>query len=160
MHATAPRSTPGSAAPRRGVTYLALLLAIAMVAGVLAASAQVWSKVQRREREAQLLWAGEQYRRALAAYAASGDGRYPQRLEDLLEDPRSPVPRRHLRRLYDDPILRSPDWALLRDAQGGIVGLHSRSEALPLKTGRFARHDARSRGAFSSAPAGQDGALR
>jgi type II secretory pathway pseudopilin PulG len=140
MRATARPSAPGSPAAgrQRGVTYLALLLAVALVSGVLAASAQLWSTVQRREREAQLLWVGEQYRRALAAYAAAGDGRYPQRLEDLIEDPRSAAKRRHLRRLYQDPVTRSADWALLRDERGGIVALHSRSLAAPLKTGGFA----------------------
>jgi type II secretory pathway pseudopilin PulG len=127
----------GTGAPR-GATYLALLLAIAFVAGSLAASATVWSQVQRRERETQLLWAGDQFRRALMAYAAAGDTGYPQRLEDLLEDPRSPAPRRFLRRLYDDPMAPGTGWVLIRNQRGGIVGVHSRSTAVPLKTGRFA----------------------
>lgn len=119
------------------MTYLALLLAIAAVSAVLAASATVWSQAQRRERETQLLWAGDQFRRALLAYAQAGNGVYPQRLEDLLEDPRSPARRRFLRRLYGDPMTRGDDWALLRDERGGIVGVHSRSTAVPVKTGGF-----------------------
>lgn len=122
---------------QRGVTYLALLLAIALVSGTLAATAHVWSQAQRREREKQLLWVGEQFRRAIAAYARAGNGAYPRNLEDLLEDARSPAKRRYLRRIYEDPMTDTADWALIRNPQGGIIGLHSRHEGVPIKTGRF-----------------------
>lgn len=121
-----------------GVTYLALLLAIAMVSAVLASNATLVSTAQRREREKQLLWAGDQLRQALLAYARAGDGRFPDRLEDLLEDPRSPAPRRFLRQLYPDPMTRDRSWGLLRNAEGRIVGVHSRSTAVPMKTSGFA----------------------
>jgi type II secretory pathway pseudopilin PulG len=52
---------------QRGVTYIALLLAVAITSGVAAAGASVWSQMQRREREKQLLWAGDQIRRAILA---------------------------------------------------------------------------------------------
>lgn len=125
----------------RGVTYLVLLLAVAIVSGGLAAGGSVWSQVQRREREKQLLWAGDQIRRAIVAYsqyAADGGSNYPDTLQDLLLDPRSPARRRFLRRLYDDPMSGSTDWALIRNPQGRIVGVHSRSNGVPVKTGRFA----------------------
>ena len=124
-------------ARQRGVTYLALLLAIAMVSGVLAASASVVSQAQRREREQQLLWAGEQFRRALASYARTAPGGFPDRLEDLLDDPRTPTRRRHLRMIYDDPMTRGTDWGLIRNEKGGIIAVHSRSMAAPIKRGRF-----------------------
>ena len=98
--------------PQRGVTYLLLLLVVVLSSAALAAGGSVWSTMQRRERETQLLWAGDQIRRAIASYSATGgDGpeRYPRRLEDLLLDPRSLAPRRHLRRIYDDPMTRSTD---------------------------------------------------
>jgi type II secretory pathway pseudopilin PulG len=123
---------------QRGVTYLVLLLAIAMVSAVLATNATLVSTAQRREREKQLLWAGDQLRQALLAYARAGDGRFPDRLEDLLEDPRSPAPRRFLRQLYPDPMTRDQSWGLLRNAEGRIVGVHSRSTAVPMKTSGFA----------------------
>lgn len=119
------------------MTYLALLVVIAATGAVLGAGATVWSAAQQRERERELLWAGEQIRQALRAYAMSGGGRYPDRLEDLLEDPRQPALRRHLRRIYADPMTHRTDWMLLRDARGGIVGVHSRSQRAPLKTGGF-----------------------
>ncbi|EHR73470.1 type II secretory pathway, pseudopilin PulG [Burkholderiales bacterium JOSHI_001] len=135
--------TPPWAGRQRGITYLALLLAVALTSGALAAGSAVWSHQQRREREKQLLWAGDQIRRALERYAATGADaagrRFPARLEDLLEDNRSLVPRRHLRRLYHDPITHGQPWGLVRDERGGIVAVFSTSEAVPIKTSGFAR---------------------
>jgi len=129
-----------SRSAQRGVSYLALLLAVAITSGALAAGATLWSQVQRRERETQLLWAGDQIRRAIVAYSQSGADRvspYPQTLQDLLLDPRSPARRRFLRQIYDDPMTRGTDWGLIRNPQGRIVGVYSRSDARPLKKGRF-----------------------
>lgn len=124
-------------APQRGVAYLVLLASIAILGAATAATATIWSQAQRRERERQLLWVGDQYRRALLSYAAKGGGVFPKKLEDLVEDPRSPAPRRFLRRLYEDPMTGEANWVIVRDRLGGIAGLHSRSEAKPLKTGQF-----------------------
>ncbi|MFZ2652359.1 MAG: type II secretion system protein, partial [Burkholderiaceae bacterium] len=126
---------------QRGLTYLALLLAVAITSAALGAGASLWSQAQRRERETQLLWAGDQIRHAILAYAQFGADpaeRYPRDLEDLLLDPRSPAPRRFLRRIYDDPMTRSTQWGLIRNGQGRIVGVHSRAAGAPLKTGKFA----------------------
>jgi type II secretory pathway pseudopilin PulG len=126
--------------PPRGVAYLTLLFAVAATSATLAGASALWSQAQQREREAQLLWAGEQYRRAIVAYArhaADDANRYPATLQDLLLDPRSAAPRRFLRRLHDDPMSGSTDWALIRDARGRIVGVHSRSAREPLKRAGF-----------------------
>lgn len=126
--------------PQRGVAYLALLLAVAITSGALAAGASIWSHFQQREREKQLLWAGEQIHLAIVAYSQSGldsANNFPAALQDLLLDPRSPARRRFLRQIYDDPMTRSTDWALIRNPQGRIVGVHSRATGVPVKTGRF-----------------------
>jgi len=126
----------------RGVAYLALLLAVAITSGALAAGASIWSQAQRREREKQLLWAGDQIRKAIISYAQTGGdaaNRYPAELRDLLLDPRTPAPRRHLRRVYDDPMMRGTDWGLIRNPQGRIVGVYSQYQGTPVKTGAFPR---------------------
>jgi hypothetical protein len=61
----------------------------------------------------------------------SGPGLYPRTLDELLKDPRSPATRRHLRRLYPDPITRSSEWGIIKAPDGGIMGVHSRSEEAP-----------------------------
>jgi hypothetical protein len=44
---------------------------------------------------------------------------------------------RYLRRIYVDPMTGSKEWGLVRAADGGIAGVHSLSEATPLKTANF-----------------------
>ncbi|HEX5126865.1 MAG TPA: hypothetical protein VFW00_08995, partial [Rhodocyclaceae bacterium] len=53
-------------------------------------------------------------------------------MDDLIEDKRFPFPVRHLRRIYRDPMTRRADWETTV-VQGGIVAIHSRSHATPLR---------------------------
>ena len=75
------------------------------------------------------------------------DSRYPQSLEQLLVDKRYPMPVRHLRRLYVDPMTGAADWAVVEAPGGGVMGVYSRSEAAPRKTGNFLLKDAEFEGA-------------
>ncbi len=142
---------PRTQRTQQGVTYIALLLGVAITSAGVAAGGTLWSQVQRREREKQLLWAGDQMRKAIVAYsqfATDPANRFPRELQDLLLDPRSSAPRRYLRQVYEDPITRSTEWGLIRNPQGRIVGVHSRAKGVPLKTGKFGArvHELRSRG--------------
>jgi type II secretory pathway pseudopilin PulG len=127
----------------RGFTYIGILLAIAIMGFFIAMVSQVWHTAAKREREAELLFAGDQIRRALTRYALSSPGgeRYPRRLEDLLRDPRYPVPRRYLRQIYRDPMTPSGGWGFVMNGEF-IIGVHSLSEEPPLKTGGFSLGDA------------------
>jgi type II secretory pathway pseudopilin PulG len=95
----------------------------------------------QREREEQLIFVGDQYRRAISAYASvagpGGTRSMPQSLDDLLEDRRFPTPMQHLRRPYPDPMTGRMDWDLLRDERG-LVGVRSRSTKAPFKRTGFA----------------------
>ena len=121
-----------------GFTYIGLLLGIAMMGFFMAAVSEVWYTAVKREREAELLFAGDQIRRALTRYAISAPGgeRYPRRLEDLLRDPRHPLPRRYLREVYRDPMTASGEWGLIKTGDF-ITGVHSLSEDEPLKSAAF-----------------------
>jgi type II secretory pathway pseudopilin PulG len=133
-----------------GFTYLGILIAMALFGVALAATGDVWRTAAQREREQELLFVGNQFRNAFSTYygfTPAGKPRYPRALEDLVEDNRFPVTRRHLRRVYADPMTGKPDWVLLDAPGGGIAGVQSRSEAKPLKTGNFAPPDARFEGA-------------
>lgn len=119
---------------------LALLFILAALGAGMAAVGTLWTTVAQREKEAELLFVGEQYRRAIESYQLRGPGSekpYPPTLEALLEDRRFPMPVRHLRRLYPDPMTGRPEWGLVRDAEGGIVGVHSLAEGVPMKTAGF-----------------------
>lgn len=124
-----------------GWVLLALLFILAALGAGMAAVGTVWTTAAQREKEAELLFVGEQYRRAIESYQRRGHGAekpYPPSLEELLLDRRFPMPVRHLRRLYPDPMTGRPEWGLMRDAQGGIVGVHSLAEVAPMKTAGFA----------------------
>jgi type II secretory pathway pseudopilin PulG len=129
----------GSAGCQRGFTYLGVLFLVVLMGAALAGTGQLWSTASQRAKERELLWVGSQYARALRSYYRSSVGvaRYPQRLEDLLEDKRVPTVRRHLRRLYPDPVTSSLDWGLVRSFDGGIAGVYSRSEREPMKISGF-----------------------
>ena len=134
----------------QGFTYLGILIAMALFGVALAATGEVWRTAAQREREQELLFVGNQFRTAFTNYYAgtpAGKPRYPRTLEDLVEDGRYPVTRRHLRRVYADPMTGKPDWVLVDAPGGGIAGVRSRSEAKALKTGNFAPQDAKFEGA-------------
>ena len=128
----------------QGFTYLAVLLAVAVMTIGLGAAATVWSQSSQRDREADLLFVGDQYRQAIASYyerSPGGAKRYPQKLDDLLEDKRWPVVMRHLRRLYKDPITGGDLVPVEAPGDAGIMGVASASEAEPLKAGGFRPRD-------------------
>ncbi|MEY2633701.1 MAG: type secretion system pseudopilin TklG [Pseudomonadota bacterium] len=131
-----------TARPRRqrGFTYLLLLGFIAITGAGLAALGEIWQLSRQREREADLLYVGNEYRQAIGRYLAASTGglaRYPAKLEDLLLDPRFPDSRRYLRELYPDPLTGRHDWQLITAPQGGIIGVASSSTARPLKEAGF-----------------------
>jgi type II secretory pathway pseudopilin PulG len=139
MPVFAQRVLRNNAASNAGFTYVWLLLAVAFMAAGLAAVAELATTAMRRDKEAELLFVGDEFARAIAQYRASSSGspQYPQRLEDLLADKRFPNVRRHLRRIYPDPMTGSTEWGLVRGPGGGIVGVYSRSTTQPLKSANF-----------------------
>ena len=128
-------------ADQRGFTYLGLLFAIALNAGALGVAASLWSTEAKREREAQLLFAGSQIRAAIGAYhdeAPAGQPHvYPKSFDELIEDKRWPVTRRHLRRVFIDPMTNGTEWGIVGSPGSGMMGVFSLSEDRPLKRGRF-----------------------
>lgn len=129
-------SRPCTHRTQGGFGYLFVLFVLAGLGILLAGTGQVWHTTAQREKEAQLLFIGHQFRQALASYrdhSPDGTPKVPTSLQDLLEDRRFPAPKRHLRRIWRDPFTNDTDWGLLRQG-AGIVGVHSRSSARPLRT--------------------------
>lgn len=114
-----------SRASTRGFTYLWVLFAVALLGISLMAISEVWVSTARREKRAQLDWIGEGFKTAIASYYESGPGNkeYPRSLEELLDDRRFAVPRRHLRRVYLNPFTGRRDWELLSCGRGGFCGV-------------------------------------
>lgn len=125
----------------RGFTYMGVLFLAAIMAGGLALTGDVWHTSTMREKEAELLFVGNQYRKAIQRYYLTGPQRqYPRSLEDLLKDPRQPGAVRHLRRLYADPIT-GQELVLVKAPDGGILGVHSGSDQAPFKNANFKLRD-------------------
>ena len=129
---------------QHGFTYLTVLFLLAIMSGGLALIGEVWHTSAAREKEAELLFVGQEYRKAIERYYLTGPGvrQYPKSLADLVKDPRQPGTVRHLRRVYPDPITGKDEWGLVKSPDGGIAGVHSLSEVAPLKTAGFAVRDA------------------
>lgn len=113
-----------------------MVIAISGIA--LAGVGILWSHERQREREQELLFAGDAYRKAIGSYYESSPGNkvYPKTLEELLLDKRFPFKKRHLRKLYADPMRPSAAWSLVK-LQGNIIGVHSTSQATPIKQAHF-----------------------
>lgn len=123
-----------------GFTYLGLLFAIAFTGVGLAVAGVVWHTAGKRAKEEQLLFAGGAIRDAIIDYYRSSpgsSGEYPRTLQDMVQDRRYITVKRHLRKIYPDPITGKLDWELIVSADGRIMGVHSRSPETPLKRENF-----------------------
>ena len=139
----------GSLAHQAGFAYYGLLFSVAAAALAASAGSHLLGNEQRREKETDLLFCGDEIRRAIETYHAknnAGINPFPTRIEWLLRDPHQATIHRYLRRVCADPMqARDPndpekagDWALILDAKGQIVGVHSESMREPLKRSGFA----------------------
>jgi type II secretory pathway pseudopilin PulG len=123
-----------------GYTYLGLLFAVALAGVALALVAELWSTANKRAKEEQLLFIGAQFHAAIRRYHEQSPGaarEYPKSFDDLLRDRRYPDTRRYLRKLFPDPMTGKFDWVVERAGDGGIAGVRSASQDMPLKIDRF-----------------------
>ncbi len=133
------RTSPAGKArsSQRGFTYAAVLAAVVIVGIAAELTYLSTARILQAEREAELLFRGQAYARAIASYYRAHRS-YPRSLDDLLADPHSPA-KRHIRALYPDPMAKGAGqaWLLIRAPDGGIGGVASRSTERPLKTANF-----------------------
>lgn len=151
MYAVAPQVCPDLATPmpigsreQTGFTYIGLLIGVVIFGIASVGAARLLASTERAERETELLFVGHQFRDAIRSYvqAQLRPAQYPMTLDDLLLDKRFPAPRRHLRRVFVDPVTGKPEWGLVRAPEGGIMGVYSLSEREPLKRANFEPEDA------------------
>jgi type II secretory pathway pseudopilin PulG len=103
----------------------ALLVAIAVMAVMMSVAMPVWRHEGQREKEAEMVFRGEQYARAVALYQRKFPGAFPPNL-DLL------VQQKFLRKKYKDPMTEDGEFQVLYAggqvpgrAQGGAAGAQS-----------------------------------
>ncbi len=125
----------------RGFTYVSVVILVAIIGLVGATSLRLGTTIQRALAEQALLDIGIEYSNALASYAAAtpqGQPNYPKSFAELLKDPRFPQLKRHLRRVYVDPMTGKAEWGIVKATEnGGILGIYSLSKATPIKVGNF-----------------------
>jgi type II secretory pathway pseudopilin PulG len=146
---------------------MAALMVVLMVAGILLTRAlPLWATLVKREREAELIWRGTQYARAIDLFRQKYGYMSPPDVDTLLRE-------RFLRKRYTDPMTGDSDFQLLyaiqlpnrdlpenladplrqpRDAEarGGIIGVVSRSPDTSLR--RFNGASTYNEWAFSLRP--------
>ena len=122
-----------------GFSYIGILMLMLIASISMAGVGMVWHIQIQRSKEQQLLFAGTAIRKAISGYynaTPGGGGEYPTTLESLLLDERQTYIKRHLRRLYNDPMGKNRAWALIMQ-NNRIIGVQSQSLLKPIKTDGF-----------------------
>ena len=126
---------------QRGFTYLGVIILLAIIGLVGAAALKVDALLARAAAEQELLEEGAAFSAALDSYAAAtpqGKPTQPPTMQDLLKDNRFPSVKRHLRKIFVDPISGKAEWGITYAGDKvGVIGVYSLSQAQPLKQANF-----------------------
>jgi type II secretory pathway pseudopilin PulG len=140
MTAAADR-TPTGSRRQGGFTYLSLIILVAVIGLVAASTLKMGALLQRARAEQELLNIGAEFSDALQSYAnatPAGQPPQPPSLKELLKDPRFPGVRRHLRKLFVDPMTGSAEWGVVYLADKvGVIAVYSLSDAKAIKLSNF-----------------------
>ncbi|WP_075795328.1 type II secretion system protein [Massilia putida] len=126
-----------------GFTYLGLIILVTVIGLVGAATLKVDALLRRAQAEKDLLETGAAFSEALRTYAEAtpkGQPSQPPSLQELLKDPRFPGVRRHLRKIFIDPLTGKAEWGIVWANPGdrrGVLAVYSLSKAKPLKVANF-----------------------
>src|SRR5687768_1610183 len=94
---SAPSSTAARLGDERGYLMVALLVAMSIMAIMMGAALPAWRTLAQREKEAELVFRGEQYARAIGLFQRSRGNATPPNLDVLVNE-------KFLRKKYKDPI--------------------------------------------------------
>ena len=125
-------------AKQQGFTYISLLAIVAVISVTTGLTTELISTVIAKDKEAELLFRGQAYQRAIKRYYEAQPQKqrhYPQHLSQLVGDT-ADGKTRYIRELYSDPLTNEP-WYLLRNTNGGIMGVASYSTKQPRQQANF-----------------------
>jgi len=130
MH-SAPRhdritSRPGQ--DETGHLLVGLMVLVAVMLIMLAVTGQTWSFIMRRDNEAEMIFRGEQYIRALEFFQKENSG-FPNDIKVLAQ--KGPHRHRYIRKLYSDPMAKDGKWGLLylSPTGAGFVNIYASPSA-------------------------------
>ncbi len=98
-----------------GVAMAALLVSLAVASVMLSMALPAWRHAAQREREAELIFRGEQYVRAIMLYQRQTPGAFPPDLETLMAG-------RFLRHAYRDPMTDDGAFRLIPQSERATLG--------------------------------------
>ena len=105
----------GGQGSQRGYAMAALLVGIGVMMLLMSVAMPVWRTQAQREKEAELVFRGEQIARGINLYTRKmGGGNFPPNIDVLVQG-------RFLRKKYKDPMTESGEWDLIL-AGGGVPG--------------------------------------
>lgn len=125
---------------QRGFSYVVAMFAVAILAVLSLRALENLHTKERREKEVELLFAGQAYQNAIRLYYDNSPGtekHFPPDLQALLLDARATRISRPLRKLYRDPIAGSEVWGIVPAPGGGVMGVYSLSSQQPIKIAGF-----------------------
>lgn len=125
---------------QEGFSYVIAMFLVAALSLAAVRALESTKVAEQRDREIELLWCGIAYRDAIHDYYENAPGSihtHPETVAELLYDSRFTNPRRHLRKAYRDPMAADGVWELLRNEDGRVTGVRSRSAVAPLKRAGF-----------------------
>lgn len=101
---------------QQGTVYLWCLIGIVLLSLGLGRSLEVYSTQKKREKEEEQRYILSLYEKAINDYYHNTPGevkQWPDKLEDLLKDPRYVTPKRYIRSLYPDPATGAPPLGIM-----------------------------------------------
>ena len=90
----------------RGYAMAALLVSIGVLGILMSVAMPVWRQAAQREKEAELIFRGEQYARAIGLYQRRLAGAFPASIDVLVDQ-------KFLRRKYKDPMTEDGEFQIL-----------------------------------------------
>ena len=99
-----------------GFAMVSLLLAMSLLGIVASMALPAWNQIIKRDHEAELIFRGEQYARAILLYQRQQPGAYPPDLDTLVDG-------RFLRKRYSDPTMAEGEFRLVLQTERDVSGV-------------------------------------
>jgi type II secretory pathway pseudopilin PulG len=109
-----------------GYVMIMLLFVITAMAIGLMVAVPVWQTQIQREKEAELIFRGNQYVEAVRVFQIKKPGTFPRSLDELIEE-------KCIRRLYKDPMNPDGTWNIILLAAGPAPGGKQRGSQSPAR---------------------------